>query len=111
MSRLAALSATILFLVALLTAPFFPLIDPDEGYYPATAAESVDAGRGWDLQFNGKARWDKPVLAYALIEEAFAVFGRNATSARLPSALEGGILVLIVGVLVGRLAGRRAGGG
>jgi 4-amino-4-deoxy-L-arabinose transferase-like glycosyltransferase len=110
MSRLAALSATILFLAALLTAPFFPLIDPDEGYYPATAAESVDAGRGWDLQFNGKPRWDKPVLAYALIEEAFAVFGRNTTAARLPSALEGGILVLIVGVLVGRLAGRRAGG-
>lgn len=99
-----------LFAAALLTARTTPLFDPDEGYYPATAAESVDAGRPWDPQFNGAPRWDKPILTYALIEGSFAVFGRNVFAARLPSAVEGAILVLIVGLVVSRVAGDSAAG-
>jgi 4-amino-4-deoxy-L-arabinose transferase-like glycosyltransferase len=97
-----------LFAAALLTARTTPLFDPDEGYYPATAAESVAAGRAWDPQFNGAPRWDKPILTYALIEGSFAVFGRSVAAARLPSALEGAILVLIVGLVVSRVAGDSA---
>ena len=106
MSRFAAIG---LILAALITASLLPLFDPDEGFYPATAAESVDAGHWWDLRFNGEPRWDKPVLAYALIEGSFAIFGRSAAAARLPSALEGGALVLLVGILVSAIAGGRAG--
>lgn len=61
-----------------LTAPFAPLFDPDEGYYPATAAESVASGSAWDPRLNGEPRWDKPILPYALIEGAFSLFGRGS---------------------------------
>ena len=94
-----------LFAGALSTAWIAPLFDPDEGYYPATAAESVDAGSAWDPRFNGEPRWDKPILTYALIEAAFAVLGRTVVAARLPSIIEAALLVLIVGFSVAFLAG------
>ena len=86
-----------------------PLFDPDEGYYPATAAETLKAGTFWDLRFNGAPRWEKPILSYALIETAFRVFGESAASARMPSAVEGALLIAIAGFVVARLAGPRAG--
>src|SRR3954464_5746167 len=101
------LSAVGLFLSAMLTAPFMPLFDPDEAYYPARAAESVAGGSGWDPRLNAEPRWDKPVLAYALSEGSFATLGRSVTAARVPSALQGVALILIVGMLVARLAGPR----
>jgi hypothetical protein len=102
-------SAVSLLLLCLLTAPLAPLFDPDEGYYPATAAESVASGSAWDPRLNGEPRWDKPILPYALIEAAFCLFGRRVAAARVPSALQGTALVLVVGCLVWRLAGPRAG--
>lgn len=108
--RAAVLAAAALLLLSLLTAWAVPLFDPDEGYYPATAAESVDAGRPWDLQFNGQPRWDKPVLAYALIQSAFALLGRSDGAARVPSAVEGAALVIALGALVAMLAGGSTGG-
>src|SRR5215510_12769457 len=105
-----ALAAAALFIGAMITAPVSPLFDPDEGYYPGTAAESVEAGRGWDPRFNGSPRWDKPILTYALIQACFAAFGRSAGAARVPSAVQGALLVLVVGLAVRRLAGTRAAG-
>jgi 4-amino-4-deoxy-L-arabinose transferase-like glycosyltransferase len=102
-------SAVSLLLLCLLTAPFAPLFDPDEGYYPATAAESVASGSAWDPRLNGEPRCDKPILPYALIEGAFSLFGRRVAAARVPSALQDTALVLVVGFLVWRLAGPRAG--
>ena len=108
--RWIVISAAIVVLVsAMSTASNTPLFDPDEGYYPGTAAESVDAGTSWDPRFNGAARWDKPILTYTLIEASFAVFGRNVAAARLPVALQGVALILIVGFVVARVAGARAG--
>ena len=86
-------------LLAGVSAPLAPLFDPDEGYYPATAAETLRSGTFWDLSFNGEPRWDKPILSYGLIEASFVAFGESATAARIPSALEGGVLILIVGSL------------
>jgi 4-amino-4-deoxy-L-arabinose transferase-like glycosyltransferase len=97
-----------LVVASLATASRIPLFDPDEGFYPATAAESVASGDWWDLRFNGEARWDKPVLAYALIEGSFAVFGKHAFAARLPSAIEAAALVLLVSAILSKLAGARA---
>lgn len=96
-------------LLAALCAPLAPLFDPDEGYYPATAAETLRSGSFWDLRFNDAPRWDKPILSYALIEGAFWLVGETATAARLPSALEGAGLIAIVGLVATRLAGNRAG--
>ena len=84
--------ALVLAVVAFATAPIVPLLDPDEGYYPATAAESLRAGEFWDLRFNNAPRWDKPILSYALIAAAFAAFGESELAARLPSAIEGAVL-------------------
>ena len=90
-------------------APLSPLFDPDEGYYPATAAESLRSGRFWDLRFNDAPRWDKPILSYALIQAAFRVFGESAVAARVPSALQGAALIAIVSFLVARLTTARTG--
>lgn len=103
------LAALGLFVAALGTAARVPLFDPDEGFYPATAAESVAAGTWWDLRFNGEPRWDKPILAYALIEGSFALFGRNTVAARVPSAIEGAVLVWLIGTLLTPLVSARAG--
>jgi 4-amino-4-deoxy-L-arabinose transferase-like glycosyltransferase len=108
--RLVLAAAALLFLSCMATAPLVPLLDPDEGYYPATAYESMAAGRGWDPTFNGAPRWDKPVLTYLLIEASFSIFGPTEWSARLPAAVQGVVLVIIAGVVVGRVAGGRAGG-
>ena len=99
----------LVFVLAAGCAALSPLFDPDEGYYPATAAETLRTGSFWDLHFNGAPRWDKPILSYALIEGAFTLFGENVTAARIPSAIEGAALIGLIGMLVGRLAGSRAG--
>ena len=67
---------------ALLCLPFlnsYPLFDPDEGYYAATAAASVDAGSPLDLVLDGGPRWNKPPLSYGLIEAS--VLGDGAPPA------------------------------
>src|SRR4029078_2409657 len=102
-------AALALVVASLLTASRGPFFDPDEGYYPATAAEGVRSGTGWDLRFNGEPRWEKPPLSYAVIELAFGAFGESAWAARLPSAIQGAALVIVSGLLVGYLAGSRAG--
>ena len=71
--------------------------------------ESLRTGEFWDLRFNDAPRWDKPVLTYALIEAAFVAFGESASAARLPSAIEGALLLFIIGMSVMRCAGVRAG--
>jgi len=108
--RLPWLAAVILVTATLATASRLPLFDPDEGYYPATAAESLDHRPWWDLRFNGDARWEKPILAYGLIEGAFGVLGRSAAAARVPSAFEGAALVMLCGLLMSKLVSRQAGG-
>jgi hypothetical protein len=42
--RLPWIAAVLLVAGALVTASRLPLFDPDEGYYPATAAASLDHG-------------------------------------------------------------------
>ncbi len=96
-------------LLAIVAAPLVPIFDPDEGYYPATASETLRSGTFWDLRFNDAPRWDKPLLCYAFIAAAFRAFGESVTAARIPSALEGAALTIILGLAVARLAGARAG--
>ena len=97
---------------ALLALPFLgslPLFDPDEGYYPATAAESLAHGHPFDLTLNGEPRWNKPPLSYALMQGGILLFGRNEFAVRLPSVLEGAALIAILGLVVARVAGGKAG--
>src|SRR5262245_47750763 len=104
------LAAALLLVTALSTIGVAPLFDPDEGYYPATAAEDLRSGSAWDPRFNGEPRWDKPILTYALIEGSFEIFGSSKPASRIPSVLEGVLLILIVGFVVNRVAGVRAAG-
>ena len=103
-------AAAALMAACLVTASGVPLFDPDEGYYPATALESMTTGSAWDPRLDDARRWDKPILSYALIEAAFWAFGPSTTASRLPSAIQGALLVVAVGLIVGRLHGPRAGG-
>ncbi|MHC4922665.1 MAG: ArnT family glycosyltransferase [Planctomycetota bacterium] len=96
----------------LLCLPFLgslPFMDPDEAFYPATAAESMESGDALDLRLNGQPRWVKPPGQYALIQVSFALFGKSEFAARLVPVLEGALLVLLLGLLVKRLAGVTAG--
>jgi len=96
----------------LLALPFLgtlPLFDPDEGYYPACAAESLRHGHPLDPTLNGEPRWNKPPLSYALMQGAFFVLGTNEFAARLPSVVAGAALVAILGLATARAAGGRAG--
>ena len=108
--RWSILTASALFVCSVATSALVPLLDPDEGYYPATAAESLRSQPAWDLTFNGEPRWEKPFLSYGLIQASFLAFGQSAITARLPSAVEGACLILFVGAIVAALAGARAGG-
>jgi 4-amino-4-deoxy-L-arabinose transferase-like glycosyltransferase len=99
-------------LSALLCLPFLgrlPLFDPDEGYYPAAAAESMASGHPLDLRLDGEPRWNKPPLSYALMQASMAVLGKSESAVRLPSVLAGAALVAILGLLTARAAGGRAG--
>jgi 4-amino-4-deoxy-L-arabinose transferase-like glycosyltransferase len=98
--------------VFLLGLPFLgalPLFDPDEGFYPAAAAESLDSGHPLDIRLNGGPRWQKPAGCYAAIQASFEAFGRSERTARLPTVLLLAATVFVVGASTARAAGPRAG--
>lgn len=85
----------------------YPLMDPDEGYYPSSAWEMSQRGNLIDPWFNHEVRWGKPVGIYALQALSFAAFGFNEWAARLPSVLAGLILVLATFRIAGIICGRQ----
>ncbi len=62
-----------------------PLFDYDEASYAQTAIELSHEGK-WGLPLlNGQPYYDKPAFIYYCMNASFAIFGRNAFAARLPS--------------------------
>ena len=57
---------------------------------------------------NGAPRFEKPILFYWMQAAAFSAFGDNEFSARLPSALAGVGIVLILYLIASQIASRRA---
>ena len=108
LARLAVLTAVYL----CLTLPFLgrpSLVDPDEGYYPATAREMIARGSWLDPVFNGEPRWGKPVGFYLAEIASFQILGASEFSARLPSVIAGMGFMFLIAALGTRLYNSRTG--
>jgi hypothetical protein len=74
----------------------YPLINPDEGRNAQVALEMHDSGAWVVPTLNGYPYLDKPAFYFRMVALSMAVFGKNETAVRLPSALFAlGLCVLI----------------
>ncbi|MDQ6961046.1 MAG: glycosyltransferase family 39 protein [Mariprofundaceae bacterium] len=64
-----------------------PLFDYDETIYAQTALDMLHQSQFIVPQANGLFFFEKPPFTYYLMQGAYLLFGENAFSARLPSAL------------------------
>lgn len=85
------------------------LWDPDEPRYAETAKQMVKTGDWLVPRFNGKERFDKPILFYWLIALAYKAFGISEFAARFWSAFFGLIGVIIVYLMGREMFSPRAG--
>ncbi|MFO1398220.1 MAG: glycosyltransferase family 39 protein [Burkholderiales bacterium] len=84
----------------------YPLLDPSESRYAEIARKMLESGDWLTPQFAyGVPFWGKPPLSFWLTALSMQVFGVNEFAARLPSLL----LVVATGLVVWRMAARRAG--
>jgi len=94
--------ATLLLLLLLSGALFFfrlgstGLFDADEPAYAQAAREMLETGDWITPHFNGRPRFDKPILFYWLIMLSYRLFGVSEFAVRFWSALAGVILVLVI---------------
>jgi 4-amino-4-deoxy-L-arabinose transferase len=98
-----------LFLVAyLLPLGVRPLANPDEVRYGEIAREMIASGDWVSPSLNGVRYFEKPILGHWLNAASFELFGMNAFSLRLPSALAAGLSALLIYWLAVSFATRRA---
>ena len=99
--RLAGATTLLVLLVLSGTLFFFRLgtpglFDADEPAYAQAAREMLET-RDWITpHFNGRPRFDKPILFYWLITLTYRVFGVTELAVRFWSALAAVILVLVI---------------
>jgi len=86
-----------------------PFIDRDEGEYATVAREMIERDDYVIPHVNGRAYYEKPALFFWLTALSFEAFGRNERAGRLPSALAGFALVLVMGWFGRRRGGDRLG--
>jgi 4-amino-4-deoxy-L-arabinose transferase-like glycosyltransferase len=72
------------------------LFDADEPAYAQAAREMLESGDWITPHFNGRPRFDKPILFYWLITLSYRVFGVTEFAVRFWSALAGVALVLLI---------------
>ena len=107
-------TATLLLLVLLAGTLFFfrlgppGLFDADEPAYAQAAREMLETGDWITPHFNGRPRFDKPILFYWLISLSYRVFGVTEFAVRCWSALAGVTLVLLITWTAGRWFGTSA---
>jgi 4-amino-4-deoxy-L-arabinose transferase-like glycosyltransferase len=82
-----------------------PLTSPNEGLYGEVAREMLESGDFVVPHINSVVYFEKPPLLYWLAAASMVVLGKNATAARLPSALAGIATVWFVLMMGGRLLG------
>ncbi len=82
---------------------------PDEGRYAEIAREMQASGDWVTPRLDGLRYFEKPPLQYWLTAAAYAAFGRDEWTARLPVAAFGWLAVLAVGYAGTRVAGASAG--
>lgn len=73
-----------------------PLVQPDEGRNAEVAREMAASGDWLVPTFNGATYLDKPAFYFACVGLSLKAFGRNEFAARLPSALFGAALILVI---------------
>jgi 4-amino-4-deoxy-L-arabinose transferase-like glycosyltransferase len=81
----------------------YRLFDVDEPRYAETARFMTASGDYVMPVFNGKYRFEKPVLSYWLIAACYKLFGVNEWAARFSSALAALGTVLLTCLVAGRL--------
>ena len=77
------------------------LFDVDEAIFAEATREMVESGDWVTPTYNGKPRYDKPVLIYWLMAPAIKHLGPTPAAARLVSATGGALMALLL-ALVGR---------
>ena len=76
----------------------FPLLSPDEGRNAEVAREMMEAGAWLVPTYDGATYLDKPAFFFKAVALSLAAFGNTEFAARLPSALFGfGLLVMVYG--------------
>jgi 4-amino-4-deoxy-L-arabinose transferase-like glycosyltransferase len=90
----------VLLLLSLLATSFLPVMDPSEGRYAQVSKDMVSSGDYITPQIwiDGELVpfWGKPPLFFWLDAASIKCFGPNAFAVRLPSALCGFLLVLLI---------------
>ncbi|MBI3181602.1 MAG: glycosyltransferase family 39 protein [Myxococcales bacterium] len=81
---------------------------PDEALYLAIGAQMADRGAWLDATLDGEPDFHKPPLLYWAQHLFHLLFGTSLFAGRLPSALAGIALALVVGGLARRLYGESA---
>jgi 4-amino-4-deoxy-L-arabinose transferase-like glycosyltransferase len=85
------------------------LFEKDEGRYTQSAREMRRSGDFLVPTLRGEPRLNKPPLLYWLIAAGQETLGENEFTARLPSAICGVLISLLVFTIARRLAGHQAG--
>jgi 4-amino-4-deoxy-L-arabinose transferase-like glycosyltransferase len=81
------------------------LTDRDEGSNAEAAREMVESGDWITPTLNGEPRFAKPVFIYWLMSGAYRIVGMSESSARLPSAIFGILLILLHYLFLARVRG------
>ena len=86
-----------------------PLLAPDEGRNAEVGREMEASGAWLVPTYNGVDYLDKPAFYFKTVALSLALFGQNETAARIPSALFGVALVLLVFGFCRKVYGTRCG--
>jgi 4-amino-4-deoxy-L-arabinose transferase-like glycosyltransferase len=82
--------------------------EPDEPRFAEATRQMFARGDFLTPYLNGAPRFEKPILFYWTQAAAFTTFGDNEFSARLPSALAGLGIVVVLYLIGAQIASRRA---
>src|SRR5215468_5196405 len=86
---------------------FLPLLAPDEGRNAEVAREMKDSGAWLIPTYNGADYLDKPAFFFKAVALSLAMFGNTETAARIPSAVAGVGLVLLIFAFCRKVHGTR----
>lgn len=87
----------------------YDLLTDDEMRYAEAGRRMVESGDWVVPEYNGYPRYQKPILFYWLQATAQGILGSSPWSARLPTAVAGTLLVLLMAAVAGQVWGQRAG--
>ena len=105
----AGLAIVIVFLSLCFRLGHLPLMEPDEGRNAEVGREMKESGAWLVPTYDGVDYLDKPAFYFKTVALSLAIFGQNETAARIPSAVFGLGLVLMVVAFCSKVHGTRCG--